>query len=51
MTGPRKRIALFYYTVVESNAIGKCNRMILEHLCEDYDFTVFRASATRAPTG
>ncbi len=43
MTGQRKQIALFYYTVVESNAIGRCNRIILEHLCEHYDFTVFSA--------
>lgn len=43
MTGRKKRIALFYYTIVESNAIGRCNRIILQHLCDRYDFTVFSA--------
>jgi glycosyltransferase involved in cell wall biosynthesis len=37
----RKSIALFYYTIVDDNAIGRCNRIILENLCEKYDFTVF----------
>jgi glycosyltransferase involved in cell wall biosynthesis len=37
----RKTIALFYYVVVEDNAIGRCNRIVLERLCDKYDFTVF----------
>src|SRR4051794_23411621 len=39
----RKSIALFYYTIVDDNAIGRCNRIVLENLCEKYDFTVFAA--------
>ena len=37
----RKSIALFYYTIIDDNAIGRCNRILLENLCEKYDFTVF----------
>jgi glycosyltransferase involved in cell wall biosynthesis len=37
----RKSIALFYYTIVDDNAIGRCNRIVLEKLCEKYDYTVF----------
>jgi glycosyltransferase involved in cell wall biosynthesis len=37
----RKTIALFYYFIIEDNAIGRCNRILLETLCEKYDFTVF----------
>ncbi len=37
----RKRIAIFYYVVVQDNGIGKVNRLRLEQLCEKYDFTVF----------
>jgi glycosyltransferase involved in cell wall biosynthesis len=37
----RKTVALFYYTIVDDNAIGRCNRVVLERLCDKYDFTVF----------
>jgi glycosyltransferase involved in cell wall biosynthesis len=37
----RKKIAVFYYVIVDDNAIGRCNRIVLEKLCEKYDFTVF----------
>jgi glycosyltransferase involved in cell wall biosynthesis len=37
----KKAIAVYYYTISQNNAIGRCNRIILEQLCEKYDFTVF----------
>jgi glycosyltransferase involved in cell wall biosynthesis len=37
----RRSIALFYYSIVSDNAIGRCNRIVLEGLCDKYDFTVF----------
>jgi glycosyltransferase involved in cell wall biosynthesis len=43
MSEEPKRIALFYYTIVQNNAIGRCNRTILEKLCDRFDFTVFSA--------
>lgn len=34
-------IGLVYYTIVNHNAIGRCNRLILENLCDELQFTVF----------
>jgi glycosyltransferase involved in cell wall biosynthesis len=35
------RIALFYYTLMQDNGIGRANRTIVSHLCDKYEFTVF----------
>jgi glycosyltransferase involved in cell wall biosynthesis len=41
MTASGPKIALFYFVVVKDNAIGMVDRIILERLCEKYEFTVF----------
>jgi glycosyltransferase involved in cell wall biosynthesis len=38
---PKKKIAIFYYYIVDDNAIGRCNRVFLKQLCDKYNFTVF----------
>jgi glycosyltransferase involved in cell wall biosynthesis len=35
------RIAIFDYFVMQTNAIGNCDRHILEGLCDEHEFTVF----------
>ena len=35
------RIAIFDYTIVRNNAIGKCHLQILAELCREHEFTVF----------
>jgi glycosyltransferase involved in cell wall biosynthesis len=37
------RIALFDYFVTPNNPAGSCNLRMLQHLCEEHEFTVFSA--------
>jgi glycosyltransferase involved in cell wall biosynthesis len=39
----KNKVAVVYYTISPNNAIGRCNRVFLERLCDKYDFTVFAA--------